>query len=254
MPRNNWTREELIVAFNLYCKIPFGRIHNRNPELITLANAIGRSPSALSWKLVNFASLDPAITSTGRSGAQHGSKLDLEVWNEFNSDWERLAYESECLFAQLTGRPVEQPDIIEPGFVVAGKEREATVKVRVNQSFFRAAVLAAYDFRCCISGIAIAEFLNASHIIPWSVDTANRVNPRNGLCLNALLDRAFDRGFLTVTPDHRVQFSTALQNAPQHDGMQDHLLRYNGASIHLPGRFMPSVDFLRYHNAHIFKG
>src|SRR5271155_4885876 len=59
MPRRDWTREELIVAFNLYCKIPFGRIHIRNPLIIELAKAIGRTPSAVSWKLANFARLDP---------------------------------------------------------------------------------------------------------------------------------------------------------------------------------------------------
>ena len=36
MPRRDWTREELIVAFNLYCKIPLGRIHIRNPLIIEL--------------------------------------------------------------------------------------------------------------------------------------------------------------------------------------------------------------------------
>ncbi len=62
MPRRDWTREELIVAFNLYCKIPFGRIHIRNPLVIELARAIGRTPSAVSWKLANFARLDPTLS------------------------------------------------------------------------------------------------------------------------------------------------------------------------------------------------
>lgn len=51
MERKNWKREELVVAFNLYCKIPFGQIHIRNPKIAELANLIGRSPSAVSWKL-----------------------------------------------------------------------------------------------------------------------------------------------------------------------------------------------------------
>src|SRR5574337_228422 len=63
MPRHNWTREELILAFNLYCKIPFGKIHYRNPEIIDLAMVIGRTPSAVSWKLANFARLDPSLKS-----------------------------------------------------------------------------------------------------------------------------------------------------------------------------------------------
>ena len=58
--KRGWTRDELLVAFNLYCKTPFGRLHQRNPEIIRLASALGRTPSALAMKLVNFASLDPA--------------------------------------------------------------------------------------------------------------------------------------------------------------------------------------------------
>ena len=63
-----WTKEQLKLAFHLYCQLPFGKLHQRNPEIIKLANMIGRTPSAVAMKLVNFASLDPAITGTGRSG------------------------------------------------------------------------------------------------------------------------------------------------------------------------------------------
>ena len=67
-----WTHNELIVAFNLYCKIPFGRIHIHNPQIITLAKAIDRTPSAVSWKLANFARLDPSLKKRGIEGADHG--------------------------------------------------------------------------------------------------------------------------------------------------------------------------------------
>ena len=75
MPTNKWTREELIIAFNLYCKIPFGKIHIHNPDIISLAKILGRTPSAVSWKLANFASLDPFLKKRNISGASHGSKL-----------------------------------------------------------------------------------------------------------------------------------------------------------------------------------
>src|SRR5512133_1156675 len=107
MTRKNWTRDELILAFNLYCKTPFGKIHIHNPEIIALANILGRTPSAVSWKLANIASLDPSLKKRNIAGASHGSKMDAEVWNEFNGNWERLAFESEKLLAQKIGRPVE---------------------------------------------------------------------------------------------------------------------------------------------------
>ena len=57
--RNNWTREELILAFNLYCKLPYGQFNNRNSEVKILADLIVRTPGAVAYKLVNFVSLDP---------------------------------------------------------------------------------------------------------------------------------------------------------------------------------------------------
>lgn len=95
MAQNNWTRDQLLVAFNLYCRIPFGRMHSRNPEIIELAGLMGRTPSAVAMKLCNFASLDPAEQARAIHGLKGASKLDRAIWDEFHSDWELLAYESE---------------------------------------------------------------------------------------------------------------------------------------------------------------
>lgn len=249
MPSNKWTREELILAFNLYCKIPFGTIHIHNPQIIALARILGRTPSAVSWKLANLASLDPTLKKRNIAGASHGSKLDAEVWNEFVGDWDRLAFESERLLAQKIGKPVEEISEVDvDDLPKAGKEREAVVKVRVNQSFFRRAVLAAYNFQCCITGLEIPELLNASHIIPWSKDKENQVNPRNGLCLNAIYDRAFDRYLITVTPEFIVKVSKSVKKATASEAVKDFLLRYDGLEINRPARFLPDPKFLKHHN------
>jgi putative restriction endonuclease len=250
MPRRNWTRQELIIAFNLYCKIPFGRIHNRNPLIIELAKAIGRTPSALSWKLANFARLDPALRKRDIAGATHGAGAEVEIWNEFNDNWEKLAFESERLMEQMTGRasePVEDSSIFP-----LGVSREAIVRIRVNQSFFRASVLTAYNSRCCITGLSIPQLLTASHIVPWSVDVKNRTNPRNGLCLNALHDRAFDSGLLTVTPELKVRLSPRAKRSSADITAHEFLQRFDGAPIFQPRRFAPNLDFLQYHNEKIF--
>src|SRR5579864_5548167 len=250
MPRRDWTREELIVAFNLYCRIPFGRIHNRNPLIIKLATAIGRTPSAVSWKLANFARLDPALRNRNIAGASHGARAEVEIWNEFSRDWERLAFESELLIDQLTGRAAElEEPLLE---LPAGRTREALIRVRVNQGFFRAAVLASYGARCCITGLSVPKLLTASHIVPWAADVKNRTNPRNGLCLNALHDRAFDCGLLTVMPDLKVKLSPKLKKGLTDFAGRVFLRRYENVSIHPPRHFTPDVDFLRYHNERVF--
>jgi putative restriction endonuclease len=78
--------------------------------------------------------------------------------------------------------------------------------VRVNQQFFRAVVLAAYDGKGCVTGLAVPELLVASHIVSWAEDPKQRMNPRNGLCLNALHDRASDRR-LMFDADLKVRLS-----------------------------------------------
>jgi putative restriction endonuclease len=153
---------------------------------------------------------------------------------------------------QLTGRTSELVE--ESREFPEGRSREALVRVRVNQGFFRAAVLASYDGRCCITGLSITELLTASHIVPWSVDLKNRTNPRNGLCLNAIHDRAFDYGLLTVTPELKVKLSPRLKRSPADKAAREFLSRYEGVSISPPRRFAPDIDFLCYHNEKIFVG
>src|SRR5487761_1697908 len=129
MERRNWTRDELIVAFNLYCKTPFGRIHYRNSDIIALARVLGRTPSALSWKLANFARFDPALKERDIAGATHGGKLEGEVWNEFSENWEDLAFESERLRLEMSGSDLNfEPTETFP----AGKTRDALIRARVN--------------------------------------------------------------------------------------------------------------------------
>jgi len=248
--RRDWSREELIVAFNLYCKTPFGKIHLRNPSIVELAKAIGRTPSAVSWKLANFARLDPSLQKRNIAGAAHGARAEVEVWSEFSHDWEKLAFESERLLSQFTGYALDPKE--EDGEFPVGLTREALVRVRINQGFFRAAVLAAYGGRCCITGLSISKLLNASHIVPWSVDSKNRTNPSNGLCLNVLHDRAFDGGLLTVTPELKVRLSPRIEKRRSDEFSQMFLLRYENASISAPRHFAPNIDFLRYHNERVF--
>lgn len=71
-----WRREELILAFDLYCRLAFGKMHRNNPAVIELADLIGRTPSAVAMKLVNFASLDEAHQSRGVKGLSNASSAD----------------------------------------------------------------------------------------------------------------------------------------------------------------------------------
>jgi putative restriction endonuclease len=248
MERHNkdWTREEHILAFNLYCKIPFGSIHMNNPRIIELARILGRKVGSVSLKLSNFARLDPALQARGISGMKHGAKGEEEVWQEFASRPEILAFESERLLADRLGQSIEQvADVDTNDLPAAGIEREATVRVRVNQSFFRRRILSAYNFRCCVSGLTVQPLLTASHIIPWAEDEKNRLNPRNGLCLNALHDRAFDRHLMWIEDGFVIRFSPELRRTSTETVKW--LTSFDGSHLLLPKKFAPDPEFLKRH-------
>lgn len=250
---NNWTREETIVAFNVYCKIPFKNSSKTNPIIIKYANIIGRSPSALNMKVGNFGRLDPELKKQGIVGLGNGSKLDEVVWNEFQGNWDKLAFESELLIAKFQNKKIEETIETENFEFPVGLERETLIKQRVNQSFFRSTILSSYNLKCCITGLSIPDFLVASHIVPWEIDEINRLNPHNGLCLNSIHDKAFDKGFITVTPDYKIKVSKYFDDFKNDVAIPEFFLKYENQSIILPDKFLPSKEFLDWHYRNLFR-
>ena len=247
--RKTWTRQQLLIAFNLYCKIPFGKLHSRNPEIIKYAEFIGRTPSALAMKLTNIASLDPAITSSGRKGLKGSSVVDRKMWDEMQGDWETFIVESEKAITNVMKIYEKDEFSVLPNYM--GKNRVIQTTARVGTSFFRQAVLSAYNEKCCITGLSEPQLLVASHIIPWREDESNRLNPKNGLLLSMLHDKAFDLGIITINEDMTVRIST---NNTTDDNYFNYSIRsYNGKKINLPEKFQPDSDFLAYHRDNIFK-
>jgi putative restriction endonuclease len=250
--KGNWTSEQLKLAFAFYCQTPFGKLHSKNPKIVELAALIGRTPSALAMKLVNFASLDPTITATGRKGLSGSSALDRKIWDEFHADWEHLAIECEQLRHQLLRehhlRPEPSRDVSDDFALddYTGETRQAIVQQRIKQDFFRRAVLSSYRGRCCISGVSEPHLLVASHVVPWSKDRANRLNPRNGLCLSAIHDKAFDAHLFALTDDFRIVLSAKLR-ATKDAFLKSTFHPLDDQPIELPERFQPAVAFLQQH-------
>jgi putative restriction endonuclease len=247
-----WTREELILAINLYCKLPFGKLHKANPEVVHLSNLIDRTQSSVAFKLVNFASLDPSLQARGIKGASNASKLDKEIWEEFYTNWEEAAFESEKLLANLEEKSFDESENDIPLLETEGKERERTIKARINQSFFRQTILASYNFACCITGLNQPELLIAGHIKPWSLDAKNRLNPRNGLAMNSLHDKAFENGLFTISQDYKIIISPHLKKS-RNKAVSDYFLQFDNKEIILPSKFLPDPEFLKYHNDERFR-
>ena len=169
------------------------------------------------------------------------------------NNWDAVALEAAAEYETLAtrhGLPAnvdvidELPETLD---IAEGKTRMATVEVRVNQARFRKAILASYNATCCISGLQHEKLVIASHIVPWSEDKQNRLNPHNGLCLSALHDRAYDQGLITVMPDYTVRVSQALKKNADHPFTTTALLGFDKQPIRLPERFRPDPGFLKSH-------
>lgn len=254
-----WTREEVLLAIRLYCKLPYRKLRQTTPEVRELALLLDRTPSAISKRCCNYVQFDP-VESLRVKGFTRAAKLDKTVWAEVSADWEQFAAESAQIEQRLRVKQSAQP---EPGagaalpdgvLFPAGVDQEEIQRRRIGQRFFREAILTAYDHRCCVTGIAHDALLVASHIKPWkdSDPATERTNPRNGLCLSPLYDRAFDAGLMTVDEEYRVVISSAiLQSMPEEIGRR-HFHCHHGKELALPNRFTPDQQFLQFHRDSVF--
>lgn len=263
-----WTHDELMLAMNLYCKLPFGQLRHGNPLIIEVAERLGRTPSSLSMKLCNLAALDPYHQARGVKGLSSTSKADREIWEEFNTDWECLGVASEEMLQKLLSQTEEGvPGKPEPKGNASTRsvvkmpaskpngptETVATAKARLGQNFFRQSVLASYNSRCCITGNPIPELLVASHILPWGKCPEHRLNPRNGLCLAQTQDAAFDKGLITFDEDFRLVLGPYLRDFLPNEALQRNFLSYEGKRIEMPEKFLPEASFLLRHREEVFQ-
>lgn len=253
--RRNWTQDEFIVVFNLYLKLPFGKMDSRTPEVIEMANLIGRTPSAIAMRLVNFASVDPFHQNRGIKGLEGGKKQCKPIFEKYINDKENLMYESEKILANLEGKELEEKykEVLFDISEYEGRTKERVVKTRVNQNLFRRIILSNYNTKCAISEIDIPTLLVASHIKPWSVDEDNRLNPSNGICLNNLYDKAFDKGLIGIESNYSIIFSEQLKGEYKKDYFKKYFEPIEEKKLTLPERFLPEISFLEYHLEHCFK-
>ena len=187
--------------------------------------------------------------AAGKMNSSNNQKADAELSSDIDDmpegeERERIVAEAD---AELP------PDIND---MPKGEERERIVRERRNQYLFRRNVLSAYGGKCCITGLNVPELLNASHIVPWSENPEQRLNPKNGLCLNALHDRAFDRGLITVLPNGKVKVSAYLREKAKTCCESAFLTGCDGKKIAEPDKheFKPATEFLEHHNQKIFHG
>lgn len=248
-----WARDELILAFDLYCRIPFRKTKASNPDVRNLATILSRSAASVARKLGNFGAFDPELSRQNISGLGHGSKLDRAVWDEYHHNWPRLVESAHQLHSRLSGKRIVHDETSSLSLPDGPSERVTQTKQRLHQSFFRQAVLSSYELTCCVTGLGIPQCLIASHIIPWREKEELRADPTNGLCLSATFDRLFDTGLMSITPELKIIFCRGLlhDNA---EPTQALVTKYHEQLIVRPRRFMPSGDYLKWHWEKVYRG
>lgn len=251
-----WTRDELILALNLYLKLPFGKLHSRTPEIVQLANLIGRSANSAAIRLANFASVDPYHQRRGIAGMVGGKKQVEPIWNEFINNKDELLFESERILAEKENVSLENKyaDSLRDVKHLKGEDKLREVKTRINQNVFRQIVVANYSGKCAISGIDISDFLVASHILPWSNNEAERLNPENGICLSSLYDKAYDKGYIGINDKFEILLSKELRMKNKNLYYEKYFSFLSGLKMTLPSKYYPNKNFLQFHMDVVFKG
>ena len=126
-----------------------------------------------------------------------------------------------------------------------GEDRDAIVRVRVNQGKFREALLRKYS-KCCLCGVDDPSFLRASHIKPWSEsEPTEKVDVNNGLLLCPNHDELFDKGFISFDENGAIMISKELSNTNQM-----FLNVHNDMSVKLS---KGNKEYMSYHRDYIFK-
>lgn len=241
-----WSREDIIIAYALYCITPLNQMRISNKIIQQVAENFPHSVSSLIMRMKNFAAIDP---NSKVKGAPHAAKADRIIFEEFKNDWGTLSVQAETLtgLALFDANPINGA---KPLSSLTDKN-----KVSRERHFFRASVFVSYENTCCISGMTIPAMLVASHIKPFRScrTTCERTDPANGLLLNTFYDKAFDGGLITVTPDYKIHVSSLVKE--KRDGFTRRwLIDLEGTSIVLPERFYPNKECLEYHNDMVFRG
>lgn len=251
-----WTREELLIVLNLYHKLLFGQMDARQKVVIDLAERMGRSANSVAMKLVNLASLDPALKLRRIRGLPGTSKLDREMWDEYHTHPAELIPIAQEKFDALFITAESETTEVIPGTGVirvatppAGEtETIRPAKQRRGQAYFRDIVLNNYDNRCALTGLPVRELLVASHIMPWSEHAAERLNVSNGISLNRLHDSAFDCHLVSFDDELRLVLSPKLKSLLPAESIAHHFEAFEGIALSLPNDGIPpNQSFLSSH-------
>lgn len=220
----------------------------RLQELYEFANEEKKKGNASAWNLDDIPTsylqngyCTAALKSLQEFLVEYGYEQELlDVFDKHSGD------ESEI--SSKLDRNMTYPNCLLEGLdKMEGKEKIRTVKIRSNQNVFRKIILGIYNQSCCITGLDIPDINIASHIIPWAKDKSKRMDPRNGLCLSATYDVAFDRNLISLDDDYRIILSKDIKDHYTSSVVKSYFHSKEGDKITLPDSYLPKKEYLEEH-------
>ena len=128
MKNPNWTKDELILALELYFRDPTDRGNKKHTEVINLSRLLNslpihsgneietnfRNPTGVAMKLGNYLRFDPSYTG---KGLDRGNKMEEEVWNLYSSNISALILAKDAIINNIDfvkeNKVINTPDFIE---------------------------------------------------------------------------------------------------------------------------------------------
>ena len=202
---NAWSREDIIIAYALYCVTPLGKINPSNKVIQQVTEIIPHSVASIVMRMRNFRYIDPKVSS----GLKNVAKADRMIYEEFKHDWGSLSLEAET----LTGLAIFDSSPLQGAKPLSSLTNHGRVSRNDTSSSRRCLRLTTTG---ALYPAALPQMLVASHIKPYSQcrSEADRSAPTTDLP-QYFYDKAFDRGLITITPSMKIYVSPIILDSPQ---------------------------------------
>lgn len=248
MAQRLWTREEYILALDLYFRIPFGQFHKNNPDVLKLADLIKRTPSSVAMRLCNYVSCDPAMKAVGIEGLSAGVKTCTPYWNEFANNRSKLISMAGVCRAKL----IETMDMDDEYILNHISDWDNLVE-ELYDCKFQAIIKRNYNDHCAISGIKVPQLLTACHIIPVSESEDEAMKADNGLLLSLNFAKAYVNGLIGIDDHYIVHLSDDLMTHQFDSNFSSFFRKFEHKQLLLNDvTVKPDKTFLQWHMDTVF--
>ncbi|MDT8717632.1 HNH endonuclease [Clostridium sp. 19966] len=227
---NKFTEEEIIsvVIAYLYDGLSHRDIQKNILHLPTPQNGGGY----ISMDILHYFNIN---------GDKKGILDNTDIDNEIQSSSGELKQILLKVKAYKTEEQAISASIKSRNFNIANRSTELTTetRIRLNQNVLRKHILNIYGHKCALCDIDKDDLLVCSHIKPWSIDERNRLNPKNAICLCALHDKLFDKGYFSLNENYDIIFGSKADTTIKN--------LFANLSFTRPITDSPDVNLLKFH-------